>query len=49
MLIIEALGEGPTDVGGATLEVIDAGAEELMTPVAVTTAEGLTVSNGPGK
>ena len=49
MLIIEALGEGPTDVGGATLEVIDAGAEELMTPVAATTAEGLAVSNGPGK
>ena len=48
-LIVEALEVGTADVGGAALEVIDAGAEELMAPVAATTAEGLSVSNGPGK
>ena len=49
LLIVEALELAPADVGGAALEVIDAGAEELMAPVAATTAEGLSVSNGPGK
>ena len=49
MLIVEALEVGPTEVGGAASEVIDAGAEELIAPVAATTAEGLSVSNGPGK
>lgn len=48
-LIVEALEVGPADVGEAASEVIDAGAEELMDPVAATTAEGLSVSNGPGK
>ena len=48
-LIVEALEVGPAEVGRAALEVIDAGAEELMAPVAATTAEGLSVSNGPGE
>ena len=47
-LVVEALEVGPAEIGGAALEVIDGGAEELMDPV-VATAEGLSVSNGPGK
>ena len=49
MFIVEALEVGPTEVGGAALEVFDAGAGELMAPIVATTAEELSVSNGPGK
>lgn len=49
VLTVEALEVDPTEVGRAALEVIEADAEELMAPVAATTAEGLSVCNGPGK
>ena len=35
--------------GEAALEVIDAGTDDSMDPVAATTAEGLSVSNVSGK
>ena len=48
-LIIEALEVHPTEVGEATLEIIDAGAEEYMDLVVAMTAEGFSLSNVPGK
>ena len=37
------------EAGEAALEVIDAGTDDSMDPVAATTAEGLSVSNVSGK
>ncbi len=45
----DALEVCTAEAGEAALEVIDAGADESIDPVAATTAEGLSVSNVPGK
>lgn len=48
-LVSEALEICPAEVGEATLEIIDVGAEEYMDLVAAMTAEGFSLSNVSGK